>query len=153
MIKKEKKSFTAFGDINADRCKIPLHIASKTKINRSYRKFENHDETFIKHLANIQFTKEMMIDYLRWLYAIIANIVLCILVLDMHPFHQIDRIEQMVSDSDIELVFVLVEGIRHFRPPDRKIFVELKAALRQNSIDFTTSRVYSRSQFDFMLAL
>jgi hypothetical protein len=29
----------------------------------------------------------------------------------------------------------------------------LKAALRQNSIDFTTSRVYSRSQFDFMLAL
>jgi hypothetical protein len=133
--------------MNAERCKITFHIANKSKMKHLYQKFENHDEAFIKHLANVRFTKEVMINYRRWLYAIAANSIPCILVPDVYIFHQIERMEQITSDNDIELFFVPAEGIRYFQSPDRKIFTELKAALRWNSIDFAINGMYDKSQF------
>jgi hypothetical protein len=40
----------------------------------------------------------------------------------------------MVSENDIKLLFVPVEGIGDFQPPDGRIFAELKTAARAKFI-------------------
>jgi hypothetical protein len=126
----EKTAFTAFGGITCSGEKLPFSIIAKGKTTRSEMKLGSHPGLVIKHAESGGATKNLIIEYSRWLHTEIASGNPCLLIVDVYPTHRTETVMAAAEECDVELVFVPAGGTSEYQPLDHRIFGELKSRVR-----------------------
>jgi hypothetical protein len=107
-----------------------LWVIAKGKTKRSEAKFGSHAGIIIKQAESGWATEKLIVEYLQWLHAEIADGLPCALILDVYPTHRTDTVMAAAAQSDIELLFVPAGGTSEYQPLDYRIFGELKSRAR-----------------------
>jgi hypothetical protein len=125
----EKDSSPGYGCISAAGEKLPFWILTKGKTDLSHAKFNAPQGVIIRHTPSGWTNEEMMVQFLEWLSGRVSEQP-CLLVLDVYPAHRTLRLQELIRELRIELLFVPAGGTSQFQPLDRCVFGELKSRAR-----------------------
>jgi hypothetical protein len=86
---------------------------------------------FIQYTDSTSATENPIVACIEWQNCEVADICVCVVILDIDPSHRTDFVLAAADANDVELLFIPAGAIGKFQPLDPRTFEEFKARARQ----------------------
>lgn len=127
----EKLAMTVICGITAARTKLPMLIIAKGATDTVCRNLGDISPHRSAHSESGWVTEDVFAEYLMWLREYYADDDRIYLIMDGYSVHRTQKIKELASNLNIELLFVPPGATDELQPLDRCVFGAMKGIARR----------------------